>query len=119
MSWVGRSIRRFEDRALLLGRGRFTADGANGAAAVRFARSPVPRGRLEYVAARSTGQIGVVEHDAGRAGGKSRVELSRQRLQRTTPLVAVEARWAAHLLTAWEAGHSSLRAPLQETAPVA
>ena len=25
MSWIGRSIRRFEDRALLLGRGRFTA----------------------------------------------------------------------------------------------
>jgi hypothetical protein len=34
-------------------------------------------------------------------------------------LVAVEARWAAHLLAAWEAGRSSLRAPLQETAPVA
>jgi Iron-containing redox enzyme len=34
-------------------------------------------------------------------------------------LVDVEARWAAHLLAAWEAGRSSLRAPLQETAPVA
>jgi hypothetical protein len=34
-------------------------------------------------------------------------------------LVAVEARWAAHLLTAWEAGRSSLRAPLQAVAPVA
>ena len=34
-------------------------------------------------------------------------------------LVALEARWAAHLLGAWEAGRSSLRAPLQEAAPVA
>src|SRR5919206_3658708 len=50
MSWIGRSIRRFEDRALLLGRGRFTADGANGAAAVRFARSPVARGRIRSIA---------------------------------------------------------------------
>jgi carbon-monoxide dehydrogenase large subunit len=50
MSWIGRSIRRFEDRALLLGRGRFTADGANGAAAVRFARSAVARGRIRSIA---------------------------------------------------------------------
>ena len=50
MSWVGRSLRRFEDRALLLGRGRFTADTANGAAAVRFARSPVARGRIRSIA---------------------------------------------------------------------
>jgi carbon-monoxide dehydrogenase large subunit len=46
MSWIGRSLRRFEDPALLLGRGRFTADLALGAAAVRFARSAVPRGRI-------------------------------------------------------------------------
>ena len=50
MSWIGRSLRRFEDRALLLGRGRYTADSANGAAAVRFARSPVPRGRIRAIA---------------------------------------------------------------------
>lgn len=50
MSWVGRSVRRFEDRALLLGRGRFTADATNGAAAVRFARSPVARGRIRSIA---------------------------------------------------------------------
>src|SRR3982751_1206068 len=50
MSWIGRSIRRFEDRALLLGRGRFTGDTANGAAAVRFARSPVARGRIRSMA---------------------------------------------------------------------
>jgi hypothetical protein len=34
-------------------------------------------------------------------------------------LVAVEARWAAHLLDAWEAGRSSLRQPLAQAAPVA
>jgi carbon-monoxide dehydrogenase large subunit len=50
MSWIGRSIRRFEDRALLLGRARFTGDGANGAAAVRFARSAVARGRIRSIA---------------------------------------------------------------------
>jgi len=50
MSWIGRSVRRFEDWALLLGRGSFTADGANGAAAVRFARSPLARGRIRSVA---------------------------------------------------------------------
>src|SRR3972149_5981163 len=46
MSWVGRSIRRFEDPTLLLGRGRYTADIVRGAAAVRFVRSPVARGRI-------------------------------------------------------------------------
>ena len=46
MSWIGRSLRRFEDPALLVGRGRFTADVARGAAAVRFVRSAVPRGRV-------------------------------------------------------------------------
>jgi carbon-monoxide dehydrogenase large subunit len=46
MSWIGRSLRRFEDPALLLGQGRFTADIARGAEAVRFVRSPVPRGRI-------------------------------------------------------------------------
>ena len=34
-------------------------------------------------------------------------------------LVELEARWAAHLLDAWEAGRGSLRAPLQAVAPVA
>jgi hypothetical protein len=34
-------------------------------------------------------------------------------------LVMLDARWAAHLLDAWEAGRSSLRAPLAEAAPVA
>jgi carbon-monoxide dehydrogenase large subunit len=49
MSWIGRSLRRFEDPALLLGRGRFTADLARGAAAVRFVRSAVPRGRIRGI----------------------------------------------------------------------
>ena len=46
MSWVGRSIRRLEDPALLAGEGRFVADLARGAAAIRFVRSPVARGRI-------------------------------------------------------------------------
>lgn len=46
MTWAGRSIRRFEDPALLMGRGRFTADLARNAAHVRFVRSPVARGRI-------------------------------------------------------------------------
>jgi hypothetical protein len=33
-------------------------------------------------------------------------------------LVELEARWAAHLLDAWEAGRGSLRAPLAQAAPV-
>jgi aerobic carbon-monoxide dehydrogenase large subunit len=51
MSWVGRPLRRFEDPALLLGRGRYTADLARGAAAVRFVRSPVASGRLVRISA--------------------------------------------------------------------
>jgi aerobic carbon-monoxide dehydrogenase large subunit len=46
MSWIGRPIRRFEDPALLVGRGRYTADIAAGALAVRFVRSAVARGRI-------------------------------------------------------------------------
>lgn len=49
MSWIGRSLRRFEDPALLLGRGRFTADLAGSVAAVRFARSAMPRGRIRHI----------------------------------------------------------------------
>jgi carbon-monoxide dehydrogenase large subunit len=45
-AWVGRSIRRVEDPTLILGRGRFTADAALGAASVRFVRSPVACGRI-------------------------------------------------------------------------
>ncbi|HEY6821678.1 MAG TPA: xanthine dehydrogenase family protein molybdopterin-binding subunit [Burkholderiales bacterium] len=49
MKWIGRSLRRVEDPALLVGRGRFTADAARGAAAVRFVRSAVARGRIKSI----------------------------------------------------------------------
>src|ERR1700691_5175378 len=45
MTWVGRSIRRLEDPALLRGRGRFTPD-FKAAHRVRFARSAVAAGRI-------------------------------------------------------------------------
>jgi carbon-monoxide dehydrogenase large subunit len=44
-AWVGRSIRRLEDPALLTGRGRFTAD-LPAAHQVRFVRSAVAAGRI-------------------------------------------------------------------------
>jgi carbon-monoxide dehydrogenase large subunit len=44
--WVGRSLRRFEDPALITGAGRFVADLSDGAAFLRFVRSPLPRGRV-------------------------------------------------------------------------
>ena len=46
MKWVGRSMRRLEDPALVVGRGRFTAD-LPAAHYVRFVRSPVASGRIE------------------------------------------------------------------------
>jgi aerobic carbon-monoxide dehydrogenase large subunit len=49
MTWVGRSIRRLEDPALLSGRGRFTAD-FKAAHRVRFVRSAVAAGRIEKIA---------------------------------------------------------------------
>ena len=47
-AWVGRSIRRVEDPALLTGRGRFTAD-LPAAHRVRFVRSSVAAGRIENI----------------------------------------------------------------------
>ena len=48
--WVGRSIRRLEDSALVRGQGRFTGD--NPARFwVRFVRSPVAAGRIRRIAA--------------------------------------------------------------------
>lgn len=44
-TWVGRSIRRLEDPALVTGQGRFTADLA-ATHWVRFVRSPVAAGRI-------------------------------------------------------------------------
>jgi carbon-monoxide dehydrogenase large subunit len=46
VSWVGRPIPRLEDPVLLTGQARFVADTAQGAAAVRFVRSPIARGRI-------------------------------------------------------------------------
>ncbi|WP_431281496.1 xanthine dehydrogenase family protein molybdopterin-binding subunit [Humitalea sp. 24SJ18S-53] len=46
MNWVGRRLVRFEDPALLRGEGRYIADIAIGARAVRFVRSPVAAGRI-------------------------------------------------------------------------
>jgi carbon-monoxide dehydrogenase large subunit len=47
-TWVGRSIRRLEDPALVTGQGRFTAD-LKAAHWVRFARSAVAAGRIEKI----------------------------------------------------------------------
>jgi carbon-monoxide dehydrogenase large subunit len=44
--WVGRPLPRYEDPVLLRGRGRYTADLAQGARILRFVRSPVARGRI-------------------------------------------------------------------------
>jgi aerobic carbon-monoxide dehydrogenase large subunit len=49
-SWVGRSIRRLEDPALVTGQGRFTADLA-ATHWVRFVRSTVAAGRIEKIIA--------------------------------------------------------------------
>src|SRR5580692_842632 len=46
--WVGRSIRRVEDPALVTGQGRFTGDLA-AAKWVRFVRSPVASGRIKGI----------------------------------------------------------------------
>jgi aerobic carbon-monoxide dehydrogenase large subunit len=48
LTWVGRSLRRVEDPALLTGRGRFTAD-LPAAHRVRFVRSAVAAGRIEKI----------------------------------------------------------------------
>ncbi|HEV2957173.1 MAG TPA: xanthine dehydrogenase family protein molybdopterin-binding subunit [Xanthobacteraceae bacterium] len=48
--WVGRSIRRLEDPALIAGRGRFTAD-LSAAHRVRFVRSQHAAGRIVKIAA--------------------------------------------------------------------
>jgi aerobic carbon-monoxide dehydrogenase large subunit len=49
VSWVGRPIPRLEDPVLLTGNGRFVADLVKGAAAVRFVRSPIARGRIRAI----------------------------------------------------------------------
>ncbi|MGE0629197.1 MAG: xanthine dehydrogenase family protein molybdopterin-binding subunit [Hyphomicrobiaceae bacterium] len=47
-TWVGRSIRRLEDRALVRGEGRFTGD-QKAEVALRFLRSPVAAGRIARI----------------------------------------------------------------------
>ena len=49
-AWVGRSLRRVEDPALVRGEGRFTAD-LPAAHWVRFVRSPVASGRIQAIEA--------------------------------------------------------------------
>lgn len=49
MSWIGRSIRRFEDPTLLLGQGRYFADTAQGALVLRFVRSELARGTIRSI----------------------------------------------------------------------
>ena len=49
-TWVGRSIRRLEDPALVTGNGRFTGD-LPAAQYVRFVRSSVAAGRIVHVTA--------------------------------------------------------------------
>ena len=46
MNWIGRSLPRLEDPALLKGGGSYVADRVGNAAAVRFVRSPVARGAI-------------------------------------------------------------------------
>lgn len=47
--WVGRSLRRVEDPALVRGEGRFVADIAAGMATARFIRSTVPAGVIRSI----------------------------------------------------------------------
>jgi len=49
MRWVGRRLPRYEDPVLLHGNGRYVADLARGARAMRFVRSPVARGTIRAV----------------------------------------------------------------------
>ena len=58
-------------------------------------RQPVARGRLDHVAARRAREVGVVEHDAPRAGRERLVERAGELAQRAAALVAVEAGVAA------------------------
>ncbi|MFE3836532.1 xanthine dehydrogenase family protein molybdopterin-binding subunit [Pseudogemmobacter sonorensis] len=46
MSWIGRTLPRLEDPALLKGHGRYFSDLARGADAVKFVRSPMAAGAI-------------------------------------------------------------------------
>jgi aerobic carbon-monoxide dehydrogenase large subunit len=56
-SWIGRSIRRFEDPTLLVGAGRFVGDIPGDALAVRFVRSAVAKGRIRSIDFPSGAQV--------------------------------------------------------------
>jgi carbon-monoxide dehydrogenase large subunit len=64
MKWVGRAIRRLEDPALVIGRGRFTAD-LGAAHWVRFIRSSIASGRIVGITAPSGANIIRAEDLAG------------------------------------------------------
>lgn len=49
MSWIGRSLPRLEDPALLKGGGRYFSDVVGAALHVRFVRSPVARGTIRDI----------------------------------------------------------------------
>ena len=55
-TWVGRSIRRLEDPALVSGRGRFTAD-VPATHHLRFVRSPIAAGKIGRIAAPDGAQL--------------------------------------------------------------
>ena len=57
MGWVGRRLPRYEDPVLLRGDGRFVADLARGALAMRFVRSPVARGTIRAINAASGAHV--------------------------------------------------------------
>ncbi|MEO7404899.1 MAG: xanthine dehydrogenase family protein molybdopterin-binding subunit, partial [Burkholderiales bacterium] len=65
VSWIGRSLPRFEDDALLRGRGRFFADIAGDAAAVRFVRSPIARGTIRAINRPDGAQVFIAADLAG------------------------------------------------------
>src|ERR1700733_3257260 len=63
-TWVGRSLRRLEDPALVTGRGRFTAD-LPATHWVRFVRSPIASGRIVRISAPDGAQIVLAENLEG------------------------------------------------------
>ena len=59
MRWVGRPLPRYEDPVLLQGRGRYTADLAQGARILRFVRCPIARGRI--LAVNAPPQVAIID----------------------------------------------------------
>src|SRR5258708_32474631 len=62
--WIGRSIRRLEDPALVAGHGRFTGD-LPAARWVRFVRSSVASGRIKRIMAPQGATIVTAAEPAG------------------------------------------------------